>query len=191
MFYHNREIWVEDELLRTRVLELIDSTKQMSSHEDFCELLRRFPTSDLERFVELWPKVDPSMLSALVRFVVAGDDPNGEFLEHLDKSKECQEAVDLAFRAHIESLHDLGRSVAKAEETLKKRKEGNQDHVSSLLTEADKAEDALESMEEELEGMVKVESSNETTLTPILNSVHKALSALGMTKESLQTLSNK
>lgn len=180
-----------NDALRTRIAQLVDSVS-VEFHESLFGLLQRFSTHDLERFTELWEKVDERIRSAFVAFVVSGDDPDGRFLAYLDESEDCQEAVDLAFRAHVESLHDLGRSVARAEETLQRRKEEERDAVTSLLCEADRAEDALECLEESLESMASTGTAENTTaLKPILDSVHQAMAALGGTRTGLKTLVGK
>lgn len=176
---------IADGALRARITELV-APVNVEFHEALFGLLQRFPADDLNRFAELWSRVDAGMRSALVAFVVSGDDPDGRFLAYLDESEDCQEAVDLAFRAHVESLHDLGRSVARAEDALQRKRKEDRDAVTSVLCEADRAEDALESLEESLESMARME--NATAIQPLIEGVQQAMTALGSTRTRLRTL---
>jgi len=179
---------IADDALRTKITGLIDPVS-VEFHESLFGLLQRFPADDLARFTDLWSRVDTGMRSAFVAFVVSGDDPDGRFLAYLDESEDCQEAVDLAFRVHVESLHDLGRSVARAEETLHRKRKEERDTVSSVLCEADRAENALESLEESLESMASAE--NTTALQPLIEGVQQAMTALGSTRTGLRMLVSK
>jgi hypothetical protein len=146
-------------------------------HRDLALLLRQFSEADLERFVSHWSRIDPGMRSAFVAFVVTGDDPDGRFLKYLDENRECQQAVDLAFAAHIDTLHDLGKSLTGAGQVVEESK--NKELV-SLLSEAERAEIALANAEGALENMKGV--------APVLQNVQEALSAVGDTKRGLRAL---
>ena len=145
-------------------------------HDALLLTLERFSGEDRNEFSQLWAKVPEEMNLPFIAFIVSGDDPNGKFLAHLDKDENCQKAVDLAFRAQIDSLHSFGRSMEKAEAAVKKNR---------LMQEADKAEDALEYLEERLESMSK---EGTVTVNPILASVRQAIAALGGSKSGLKEL---
>lgn len=161
-------------------IEQLAQPVSVEFHRDLFLLLRQFRAADLERFAYLWSRVDASMRSAFVAFVVTGDDPDGRFLSYLDESQECQEAVDLAFAAHIDSLHDLGKSLSEAGEAVSLSKVRE---IASLLSETERAEDALESAEDALESI-----KGEPYLEPVLHDVQAALSAVGGTKRGLRVL---
>lgn len=149
-------------------------------HNDLLVLLRQFTPKDLERFTELWSRVHAQMRSAFVAFVVTGDDPDGRFLQYLDEKEDCQEAVDLAFAAHIDSLQDLGKSLSEAGQAVSDTRNRE---IASMLSETEKAEEALESAEQALECI-----RGEPDLDPVLHNVQAALSAVGGTKRGLRAL---
>jgi len=165
--------------LRDRIAELVRPVS-VEFHKDLRALLQQFSADDLERFAELWSKVDAQMRSAFVAFVVTGDDPDGRFLRYLDGNKDCQEAVDLAFAAHIDSLRDLGKSLSEAGQAVS---ESRSREIVSILSEAEKAEEALESAEEVLESI-----GGESDLGPVLHNVQTVLSAVSGTKRGLRVL---
>lgn len=165
--------------LRDRLADLVQPVG-VEFHRDLRMLLGQFHAADLERFAELWSKVDAPMRAPFVAFVVTGDDPDGRFLRYLDENKECQEAVDLAFAAHIDSLQDLGQSLSEAGQAVSESKTRE---IVSILSEAEKAEDALESAEDALESI-----KGEPTLEPVLHDVQAALSAVDGTKRGLRAL---
>lgn len=177
-----------DDALRTKLTKLVDPVN-VEFHEALLGLLQRFSADDLSRFANLWSTVHANMRSAFVAFVVSGDDPDGRFLAYLDESEDCQEAIDLAFRVHVENLHDLGRSVARAEEALQKKRQEGKVSVVSVLSEADRAEDALESLEERLESMANEE--NTTAFQPLIQGVKQAMTALDGTRTGLKTFAGK
>jgi len=167
-------------VLRDRIAELVRQVS-VEFHDDLFVLLRQFRAADLERFADLWSEVDPQMRSAFVAFVVTGDDPDGRFLRYLDGNEDCQEAVDLAFAAHIDSLRDLGKSLSEAGEAVSENRTRRK--IASILSEAEKAGEALESVEEALESI-----GGEPDLGPVLQNVQAALSAVGGTKRGLRVL---
>ena len=174
--------------LRTKLANLVDLVN-IEFHESLLGLLRRFSGADLGRFADLWSEVPTDMRTAFVAFVVSGDDPDGRFLAYLDESESCQEAIDLAFRVHVEDLHDLGRSVAKAEKVLQKKRHEQTVPVVSVLAEANRAEDVLESLEERLETMASIENS--TGFQPLIAGVKRAMAALHSTKSGLEAMAGK
>lgn len=159
-------------------------------HKDMCLLLGRFSPERLDRFVELWSNVGARMQSPFVAFIVTGDDPEGAFLKYLDENKDCQEAVDLAFAAHVDSLHDLGKSLAVAERVLADRQPAEHkasDFATSLLSETKRAKVALESAQVSLESIAASEPAN-TSLEPVLHNVQAALTAVDETEKGLEVL---
>ena len=149
-------------------------------HRDLSELLSSFRPPELKRFVDLWLKVDPTMRSAFVAFVVTGDDPDGAFLRYLDENRECQEAVDLAFAAHIDGLQDLGKSLADADRAISQNKVRE---IAMLISETEKAGEALEDAEDELETLI-----NQPAIGSALRNVQAALSAVQGTRRGLRAL---
>jgi hypothetical protein len=117
--------------LRTRVAEIAQSV-DVELQRDLCMLFRRIGVVGLERFAELWSKVDVSMRPALMAFVITGEDPDGGGLRYLDENREFQEAVDLAFAAHVKSLRDLGKSISELGEVTSSASGGE---AASALTE--------------------------------------------------------
>jgi hypothetical protein len=107
--------------LQVQIAKLVEPIG-VEFHRDLALLLRQFSEADLERFVSHWSRIDPGMRSAFVAFVVTGDDPDGRFLKYLDENRECQQAVDLAFAAHIDTLHDLGKSLTGAGQVVEESK---------------------------------------------------------------------
>jgi hypothetical protein len=85
-------------------------------HKELLDLLSWFSTEELKRFVELWTCVEPRMRVAFIAFVTAGGVPDGDFLAYLNREVDCQEAVDLAFVAHIRSLNDFSQALSRAGE---------------------------------------------------------------------------
>jgi hypothetical protein len=158
--------------LRDRIAELLRSLS-VEFHNDLFALLRQFRAADLERFAALWSKVDPQMRSAFVAFVVMGDDPDGRFLRYLDEHEDCQEAVDLAFAAHIDSLQDLGKSLSRAGQAVSENKAKE---IATLLQETEKADEALETLE----------SITSEATQPVRDKVQAARSAVNETKRGLR-----
>lgn len=147
-------------------------------HDALLKTLQRFSDEDCKEFSQLWSKVPDEMNLSFIAFIISGDDPDGKFLAHLDKDENCQKAVDLAFRTQIDSLHNFGRSVEKAEVAMQKNR---------LIREADKAEDALEYLEERLESMSK-DGVTTATAMPVLKNIREAITALGGSKQGIKEL---
>ena len=148
---------------------------------------------DLARFVEIWSGIDRDRQTAFVAFIVAGEDPEGRFLAYLDEDKSCQEAVDMAFRAHVESLHDLGRSVARADGALKlqnQERAQEQGSLASILLETERLEYSLEDVGERLESIARQESKG-GRLAPLLDGFRRALLAISDTKTGLEDLAKR
>ncbi len=179
---------IRNDSLRTALTKLIDPVS-VEFHESLLDLLQRLSESELEKFAERWSEVPDGMRTAFVAFVVSGDDPDGRFLAYLDESEGCQEAIDLAFRVHVENLHSLGRSVAKAEKALQGKVPSISGPVVSALSEADRAENVLELLEQKLEGMVSAENS--TVFRPLIDGVQQAMTALRGTRLGLRTMAGR
>jgi hypothetical protein len=165
--------------LRERVIKLIQPLG-VEFHRDLGELMSSFGETELERFTELWLNVVPEMRTAFVAFVVTGDDPDGAFLRYLDENRECQEAVDLAFAAHIDGLQNLGKSLAEADQAISQNKARE---ISLLISGVEKAEVALEDAEDELETL-----GDQPAFAPVLRNVQAALHALEGTTCGLRAL---
>jgi hypothetical protein len=84
--------------------------------KELLDLLNWFTSEELRRFVDLCALLEHRKRIAFVAFVTAGGVPDGEFLAYLNRDKACQEAVDLAFVAHIRSLGDFSQALSKAAE---------------------------------------------------------------------------
>lgn len=149
-----------DELLsdhprRTKLRESLQELLAPVSVEfygDLFELLEAFTPTDLERFTGLWRRLPVPLRSAFVAFIVTGEsDPDGEFLKYLDDNEFCQQAVDLAFAAHLKGIHDVGRALEKADEAIAdETAEGRADcDLMALLHKTEEAEATLESVERE------------------------------------------
>lgn len=170
---------ISDSDLRERITALVEPVG-VEFHRDLGELMSSFGEADLSRFTELWLEVTPEMRTPFVAFVVTGDDPDGAFLRYLDEHKQCQEAIDLAFTAHIDGLQNLGKSLAEADKAISQNKERE---IELLIAKVEEAEDALEDAEDELETL------NEQP-TSILGKVKVALDAIEGTNRGLRALAN-
>jgi hypothetical protein len=176
-------VWQLPYALRDRIAELVRPLS-VEFHQDLLMLLKQLPAAGLERFVELWSRVDGSMRSAFVAFIVTGDDPDGRFLRYLDGNKDCQEAVDLAFAAHIDSLNGLGKSLSRAGQAVTETRAASLlSEAQRALSEAEKADAALENAEEVLENI-----GPGAELGPVLHNVQAARSAVEGTKRGLRVL---
>ena len=109
--------------LRAQLLPLMDSVSR-EFHKELLDLLHWFHPGERERFVGLWSDLDRSMWTAFIGFVVGGGDPDCQFLAYLDRDKGCQEAVDPAFKAHVRSLNDFGRALARAADSIEEGPNG-------------------------------------------------------------------
>jgi len=85
-------------------------------HKDLIDLLNWFSSEEKQRFVDQWARVESRMRTAFIAFILGDGEPNEDFLVYLNREVGCQEAVDLAFAAHIRSLNDFSRALMKAEE---------------------------------------------------------------------------
>jgi hypothetical protein len=153
-------------------------------HNDLFQLLRQFRPDDLQMFADLWSSITTRMQSAFVAFIIMGDDPDGEFLKYLDTNAKCQEAVDMAFAAHIDSLRDLGKSLSEAEQAVSMTKSeqsmAQSEEIATILSSAEKAEEALEIVEKAIGG----EDAN----SPVHDQLQAARSALEDTTRGLRGL---
>jgi hypothetical protein len=169
--------------LYAMLCELLNSIG-VEFHRDLLELLQQFSAEDLERFVHLWIKVPSELRTAFAAFIVTGEDPNGRFLAFLDENRDCQEAVDLAFSAHMKSLHDFGQALAQAEAAVCSMSESpssaaKKSDLAILLRETERAEAALESVEKR---------AAKLSLKPVFEGVHGALQLVEGASASLRAL---
>src|SRR6266542_4527873 len=63
---------------------------------------------------DLIVKVAPEWRAAFVQFIETGE-AEGTFLDHLDRDKATQEAVELAFTAQSEALEGLAQTLRERE----------------------------------------------------------------------------
>jgi len=110
-----RELTKGDIPLYSRLGSLLRGLPQ-EFHKELLDLLRWFAHEELKEFVNLWNDVELSMRVSFIAFVTAGGVPDGDFLAYLNREAGCQRAVDLAFVAHIRSLHDFSQALSKAGE---------------------------------------------------------------------------
>jgi hypothetical protein len=164
--------------LRERIAVLARQVR-VESHNDLFLLLRQFCPTDLQRFVELWSKVTPAMRSDFVTFVLTGDVEEKTFLRYREDDYTCRAAVDMAFSAHIDSLRDLGKSLAEAGPPAASSWSAD---VVSILSETEKAEESLLSAEAAL-GRTGKEPNH-----PLLLNLQLARSAVDRTKRGLMAL---
>jgi hypothetical protein len=117
------------EFVPARLSELVEGDNALASeilafvHEvpgefrkEFLDLLNWFTAQELRGFVRLCASVELRRRVAFVAFVTAGGVPDDDFLAYLNRNQACQEAVDLAFVAHVRSLNDFSQALAKAAE---------------------------------------------------------------------------
>jgi hypothetical protein len=172
----NKHVELDSTKIPATLIEQIGNLSKDVSiefHSDLYQLLGQFQLDDLQRFVTLWSNVDASMRSAFIAFVVMGDDPDGAFLKYLDSNGECQEAVDLAFAAHVGSLRDLGRSLSEAEQIVSAT---NSEEIAVICSSAEKALDEMER---------KIESGDEAPCVhDELEAVRAAVKALAIASTS-------
>jgi hypothetical protein len=160
-------------VLRERIAVLARQIRA-ELHDELFLLFRQFRPADLERFVTLWSRVKPAMRSDFVAFIVTGDAEDNAFLRYGESDEACQAVVDMAFGAHIDSLRDLGKSLAAAPTWST--------DVVSLLSGTERAEEALVSAEEALG------RDGEEPRLPVLRNLQLARSAIDATKRGLMAL---
>jgi hypothetical protein len=96
-------------------------------HSDLLDLLQEVEEGDLSELISIINTVAPENRTRLIAFICNGEDSGGEFLPMLDKDKQLQRAVDIAFTAHVDALHDLGQAMKNADEFLKQQRERGED----------------------------------------------------------------